>query len=150
MRSFCFTLFAVVVTFFSLFASAQAQLPEMPVAIEAQLYQGSSEEITAFVAKRQAQVDDLIALITSDMQKGKEQNGTIVFTALLDLFQGLSFQLKNLQAELARVELPSMQMPTPGAAPYKLALFDEMVAFQQKAVRQLGLYEEERGYGPEG
>jgi len=146
-RSFCFTLFSAVVTFFCLLASAQAQLPEMPVAIETQLYQGSSEEITAFVGKRQAQVDDLIALITSDMQKGKEQNGTIVFTALLDLFQGLSFQLKNLQAELARVELPPMQIPTPGAAPYKLALFDEMVAFHQKAVRQLGLYEEDRGYG---
>ncbi len=147
MRSSCLTLFAVVVTFFCLLASARAQLPEMPVAVEAQLYQGSSEEITAFIGKRQAQVDDLIALITRDMQKGKEQNGTIVFTALLDLFQGLSFQLKNLQAELARVELPPMQMPTPGAAPYKLALFDEMVAFQQKAVRQLGLYAEDRGYG---
>ncbi len=147
MRSFCFTLFAVVVTFFCLLASARAQLPEMPVAIEAKLYQGSSEEITAFIGKRQAQVDDLITLIISDMQKGKEQNGTIVFTALLDLFQGLSFQLKNLQAELARVEVLPMQVPTPGAAPYKLALFDEMVAFQQKAVRQLGLYEEDLGYG---
>lgn len=147
MRSFYLTLFTVVVTFFCLLASARAQLPEMPVAIEAQLYQGSSEEITTFIEKRQAQVDDLIALITSDMQKGKEQNGTIVFTALLDLFQGLSFQLKNLQAELARVEVPPMQVPTPGAAPYKLALFDEMVAFQQKSVHQLGLYEEDRGYG---
>ncbi len=126
---------------------AQAELPEVSAAIETQLYQGSAEEITAFIAKRQARVDGFISLITTDMQKRKAEKDQITFGALLDLFQGLSFQLKNLQAELARPEIQSMQIPSPGAPPYTLALFDEMISFQRKAARQLGLYEENIGSG---
>jgi len=147
MRSFRLSLLSLLLPLFCFLSSAQAELPNISVAIETQLYQGDVEVVTAFIGKRQAQVDGLITLITTDMQNGKEENGKIVYTALLDLFQGLSFQLKNLQAELVRPELPPMQMPSPGAPPYKLAVFDEMVSFQQKAVLQLGLYEENLGYG---
>ncbi|MCX5869651.1 MAG: mechanosensitive ion channel [Deltaproteobacteria bacterium] len=76
------------------------------------------------------------------MQKVKEKKEKVDFVALLDLFQGLSFQLKNLQAELARAETPSLQLPSPGSPPYNLVAFAEMVSFQQKAAQQLGLYEE--------
>jgi len=147
MRPFCLSFLSLLLSLFCFLSSVQAELPDIPVAIETKLYQGTVEEVPAFIGKRQAQIDDLIGLITADMQKGKVENGTIVFTALLDLFQGLSFQLKNLQAELVRPELPPMQIPSPGSPPYKLAVFDEMVSFQQKAARQLGLYEENLGYG---
>jgi small-conductance mechanosensitive channel len=129
------------------FSSAHAELPEVPAAIETRLYQGTVEEVTAFIGKRQAQVDGLIALITTDMEKRKEEKETIAFTALLDLFQGLSFQLKNLQAELARPELPPLQGPDSGSPPYNLAVFADIVSFQQKVARQLGLYEESLGSG---
>ncbi|MBW6520670.1 MAG: mechanosensitive ion channel [Desulfoarculaceae bacterium] len=148
MRSFYLFLLSLLFPLFCSLSLAHAEdLPDIPVAIETQLYQGTVEEVTAFIGKRQAQVEGLITLITTDMQKGKAENGKIVFTTLLDLFQGLSFQLKNLQAELVRSELPPMQIPSPGSPPYKLDVFDEMMSFQQKAVLQLGMYEENLGYG---
>jgi small-conductance mechanosensitive channel len=136
-----------VICFLSAAYAELPTLPDTPAAIETQLYQGSSEEVTAFIGKRQAQVDGLITLITTDMQNVKEEKEKVAFVALLDLFQGLSFQLKNLQAELARAETPSLQLPSPGSPPYNLAAFDEMISFQQKAAQQLGLYEEGLAYG---
>src|SRR5665647_200327 len=147
MRFHFFSFFSLLFSLICFLSTAHADLPAIPAAIETQLYQGSAEEVTAFIGKRQAQVDGLIALITTDMQKVKEEKDQVVFTALLDLFQGLSFQLKNLQAELARPEIPSLQPPALGSPPYKLALFETMVSFQQKTARQLGLYEEDLAYG---
>ena len=147
MRFLCFSLLSLLVSVCCLLSSAHADLPDIPAALETQLYQGSAEEVSAFIGKRQAQVDSFIALITTDMQKAKEDKDQVVFTALLDLFQGLSFQLKNLQAELVRPETASMQAPALAPPPYKLALFDEMVSLQQKTAQQLGLYEENRVYG---
>jgi len=141
-----FLLFSVI-CFLSAAYAGLPGLPDTPAAIETQLYQGKTEEVTAFIGKRQAQVDGLITLITTDMQKVKEEKEKVAFVALLDLFQGLSFQLKNLQAELARAETPSLQLPSPGSQPYNLAAFDEMIFFQQKAVQQLALYEENLAYG---
>jgi small-conductance mechanosensitive channel len=145
-----FLRFSLLSLLFSLFCSlsaAHAELPEVSAAIETQLYQGSAEEIVAFIGKRQARVDGFIALITTDMQNRKAEKDKVFFGALLDLFQGLSFQLKNLQAELARPEILSMQIPSLDAPPYNLAVFDEMVSFQQKTDQQLGLYEENLGSG---
>ncbi len=147
MRFLRFFLLSLLFSLCCLSSSAHADLPDIPTALETQLYQGSAEELAAFIAKRQAQVDGFIALITTDMQKVKEEQEAIVFSALLDLFQGLSFQLKNLQAELDRQETPPMQAPSLGSPPYHLALFDEMVSFQQKVVQQLGIYEEGLAYG---
>ena len=147
MRSFCFSLLSLLLPLFFLPSSAQAELPDIPVAIETQLYQGTVEEVTAFIGKRQVWIDDLISLISADMKREKDENGTMVFSALLDLFQGLSFQLKNLRSELVRPDLPPMQRPSPGPPPFQLAVFDELVSFQQEAVRQLAMYEENLGYG---
>ena len=147
MRILLFSSLSLLFAVCCFFTSAHAVLPDITAAIETRLYQGKTEEITAFIGKRQTQVDGLITLITKDMEKKKEEKETIVFTALLDLFQGLSFQLKNLQAELARSESPSMPIPSFGSPPYNLATFDEMVSFQQKAAQQLGLYEEMITYG---
>jgi small-conductance mechanosensitive channel len=147
MRFHFFSFFSLLFSLICFLSTAHADLPDIPAALETQLYQGSAEEVAAFIGKRQAQVDALIALITTDMQKVKDEKDKVVFTALLDLFQGLSFQLKNLQAELARPEIPSMQAPALAPPPYKLVLFDEMVSLQQKTAQQLGLYEENREYG---
>ncbi len=147
MRIIRFSSLSLLFAVLCFFSSAHAELPDIPAAIEIHLYQGKAEEITAFIGKRQTQVDGLIALITKDMEKKTEEKETIVFTALLDLFQGLSFQLKNLQAELARPEFPPLQLPAPGSPPYNLAVFDDVVSFQQKIARQLGLYEESLGSG---
>ena len=147
MRIIRFSSFSLLLAVLCFFSSAHAELPDIPAPLETQLYQGKAEEIVVFIGKRQTQVDGLIALITTDMEKKKEEKETIVFTALLDLFQGLSFQLKNLQAELARPEFPPMQVPAPGSPPYNLAVFEEVVSFQQKVTRQLGLYEESLGSG---
>ncbi len=119
--------------------SASAELPEISAAVETQLYQGTTEEITTFIGKRQAQVDDLISLITADVRMAKVESDKVAFAAVLDLFQGLSFQLKNLQAELARPELPAMSLPSLPSPPYAISIFDEMTAFQQKAEKQLAV-----------
>lgn len=150
MRFLRFSLLSLLFTLFCSLSSARAELPDLPAipaAIETQLYQGTAEELTAFIGKRQAQVDGYVALITTDMQQVKEEKEEVAFAALLDLFQGLSFQLKNLQVELARAEVPSPQLPSPGPPPYKLAAFDEMISFQQKAAQKLGLYEENLAHG---
>ena len=144
LRLFSFFLLSPV---FCCLSTAHAVLPDIPAAIETQLYQGTSQEVAVFIGKRQALVDGLIIQITTDTQKVKEEKDKVVFVALLDLFQGLSFQLKNLQAELARPETAAMQPPSPGSPPYNLALFDEMVSFQQKVARQLALYEENLASG---
>ncbi len=147
MRILRFSSLSLLFAVLCFFSSAHAELPDIPAALETQLYQGKAEEITAFVGKRQTQIDGLVALITKDMGKKKEEKETIVFTALLDLFQGLSFQLKNLQAELVRPEFPPLQLPDPGSPPYNLAVFEDVVSFQQKVARQLGLYEESLSSG---
>ncbi len=147
MRFLHFSIFSLLLSLLCFPSAVHADLPDIPTAIETRLYQGSTEEVTAFIARRQTQVDGLIAMITTDMQRVKDEKDQVVYTALLDLFQGLSFQLKNLQAELARPEIPSLQPPALGSPPYNLALFDAMVSFQQKAAQQLGLYEENIAYG---
>lgn len=147
MRFSRFSLLLLLYSLLCLFPSAHATLPDILVAIEPQLYQGTPEEVTAFIDKRQVLVDGLITLITSDLQTTKEEKDKVVFAALLDLYQGLSFQLKNLQAELARSESPFMPLPSLGSPPYNLTTFDEMVSYQQKAAQQLGLYEEMLTYG---
>jgi small-conductance mechanosensitive channel len=126
---------------------ALTELPDIPSAVEAQLYQGTTEEIAAFIDKRQTLIDGLITLITTDIQKVKEEKDKLGLDAILDLFQGLSFQLKNLQAEVARAEPQALQNPPLGSPPYSLALFDDMVAFQQKAMLQLKQYEDTLAFG---
>ncbi len=129
---------------------AYAELPDIPVAIEGKLYQGSPEEITAFIDKRQEQVNDFIAQITARIQtdqQGKEEPTQLAFTSLLDLFQGLSFQLKTLKAELVRPDMPPLLLPAISSPPYSLEIFDDIIAFQHKATQQLGLYEEMQAYG---
>ncbi len=122
--------------------SASAELPVISVAVETQLYQGTTEEITAFIGKRQAQVDNLISLITADVRMAKVESDKVDFAAVLDLFQGLSLQLKNLQAEPARLEIPAMPLPSLSSPPYSISIFDEMVAFQRNAEKQLAACKE--------
>ncbi len=126
---------------------ALAELPDFPSAVETRLYQGTTEEITAFIAQRQTLVNDLNTLVTSDIQKVKEEKDKLVLEAILDLFQGISFQLKNLQAEVARAEPPTLQNPPLGSPPYSLAIFDDMAAFQQKVTLQLKQYEDDIAFG---
>lgn len=125
-------LFTVVVC-----PSAYAELPEISTALEPQLYQGTADEITVNIGKRQAQVDGLITLITSDVRQATVESDKVALAAVLDLFQGLSFQLKNLLAELVRPEIPPLPLPALDSPPYKLSSFDDMVAFQRKAKQQL-------------
>jgi len=126
---------------------AFAKLPDIPAAVETRLYQGAAEEIAAFIGQRQAQMDGLGALITTDVQKTTGESDKIALAAVLDLYQGLSFQLKNLQAELVRPEVPSLPLPSLASPPNTLAAFDEMVSFQQKIDQQLAAYEEMRVFG---
>lgn len=138
----------LAVLFFLLFVvavcplSASAELPEISAAVETQLYQGTTEEVTAFIGKRQAQVDDLIALIKVDVRMAKVESDKIALSSVLDLFQGLSLQLKNLLAELARPEIPALPLPSLSSPPYSISIFDEMVAFQRKAEKQLAACKE--------
>jgi len=122
--------------------SASAELPEIPVAVEPQLYQGTADEITASIGKRQAQVEGLIDLIASDIRQATVESDKVALAAVLDLFQGLPFQLKNLQAELVRPEMPLLAIPALDSPPYQLSSFDGMVTFQRKARQQLAGCEE--------
>lgn len=137
--------------FFSLFCPsplfALTGLPDFPTAVETRLYQGTTEETTAFIAQRQTLVNDLIALVTSDIQKVKEEKDRLALESILDLFQGLSFQLKNLQTEVARAEPPPLKNPPLGSPPYSLAIFDDMSAFQQKVILQLKQHEDSLAFG---
>ncbi len=145
-----FSPFFFLLFFFCLLSSVYAEqtgLPDIPSAIETQLYEGSVQEIGEVIGKRQTQIDGLIALITADILKVKEEKDKMAFTAILDLFQGFSFQLKNLQAELSRPESVPLQPPSPGSPPYKLAFFAEMVSFQHKVAQQLVLHEENLANG---
>ena len=142
--------FFLLLSFFCFLSSVYAEqpnLPDIPAAIETQLYQGSAQEIGVVIGKRQTQIDGLIALITADSQKVKDKKEKMAFTAILDLFQGLPFQLKILQAELSRPESVPLQPPAPGSPPFKLALFTEIVSFQHKVAQQLGLHEENLANG---
>jgi small-conductance mechanosensitive channel len=135
-----------LLSFFSPF-QAFAELPDISAALETRLYQGTAEEITSFVGQRQAQVDGLGLLISADVQKMTGESEKVALAAVLDLYQGLSFQLKNLQAELGRPEVPPLPLPSLASPPYPLAAFDEMVSYQQKIVQQLAAYEEMRTFG---
>lgn len=136
MRLSHFSLLFLLVTFV-VCPSAYAELPEISAALEPQLYQGTADEITVNIGKRQAQVDGLITLITSDVRQATAESDKVALAAVLDLFQGLSFQLKNLKTELVRPEMPPLPLPALDSPPYQLSSFDDMVAFQRKAKQQL-------------
>jgi len=146
MRWYHFFLFSMLFTVF-VCPSAYAEFPELSAAVEPQLYQGTADEITASIGKRQAQVEGLIVLITSDVRQATVESDKVAFAAILDLFQGLSFQLKNLQTELVRPEMPPLTIPGLDAPPYKLSSFDDMVAFQRKARQQLEGCKEALAFG---
>lgn len=146
MRWYHFFLFSMLFTVF-VCPSAYAEFPELSASVEPQLYQGTADEITASIGKRQAQVEGLIVLITSDVRQATVESDKVAFAAILDLFQGLSFQLKNLQTELVRPEMPPLTIPALDAPPYKLSSFDDMVAFQRKARQQLEGCKEALAFG---
>ncbi len=131
------------------FSPAEAQLPDIPAAIETQIYQGTPEAIAAFIDKRQVEIDDLIAQISvqAKEQQGEEGSSQVIFTSLEDLFQGLSFQLRNIKDELARSEIPPLSPPSLGDPPYSLDSFDDLVDFHHKAEQQLDLYTEMQTIG---
>lgn len=132
-----------VLSFFTFCAApAYANLPDVPAPIDTQLFQGKQEDIAAFVEKHQKQISAVTDQIVADMKSVEAEKEKTAFSALLDLFQGFTFQLKNLLAELNRPEAPPQQIPLLGVEPYKLATFDEIVAFQQKIRQQLKEYEE--------
>lgn len=129
--------------------SASAELPEISTAIETQLYRGTPEEIRAFIAKRQALVDELVSQVNGDIGATRIESEKTAWVAVLDELQSLSFQLKNLGAELDRPALPAMSLPGVDSPPYGLSVFDDLVAFRQKVERQQADYQEKLVAGNE-
>ncbi len=112
-------------------------LPEVNTPLENSLYQGSAEEVTAFVTQRQKQISDIIVDIdkSTDKETGKDIENSA--TAVKDLFQGLSLQYKSLLKELARTTSTGLNKPSVSGPPYDIEGFDEIISFQRQTSRQL-------------
>ena len=112
--------------------NSQAQPPELSNPLEDQLYQGSANEINAFINHRQEQFEQIINEIDKTVDKNAPQELQSSAIAVKDLFQGLSLQYKSLLKELSRVESTPLNKPTVKGPPYSIEDFDKVIDFQRK------------------
>ncbi len=109
-----------------------AQPPEISNPLENRLYQGSVDEIAAFISQRQDEFGQIINEIDTTIDKNAAQELQSSATAVKDLFQGLSLQYKSLLKELSRAESTPLNKPTVEGPPYSVESFDKIITFQRK------------------
>ena len=113
-----------------------AQPPGVSNPLENKLYQGSADEITAFISQRQTEIEQIINDIDKDAAKEIQSSST----AVKDLFQGLSLQYKSLLKELSRTTSTTLIKPTVTGPPYSVEGFDKIISFQRHVNIQLADY----------
>ena len=69
---------------------AWAALPQIPKAIETRFYQGSPQDIEAFIKERRNQADRLISEVTLLKEKTGEENKQTLTNAL-EFLEGIPF-----------------------------------------------------------
>ncbi|MBN2809346.1 MAG: mechanosensitive ion channel [Deltaproteobacteria bacterium] len=110
--------------------------PEVSTPQEVRLYQGSPEEITAFITQRQAEIDKIIETLDRNIDKsadkGASQELQSSTTAVKDLYSGLALQGKSLLKELSRTVSTTLNRPTVEGPPYSVEGFDKIISFQQQ------------------
>ncbi len=115
-----------------------AQLPpEVNTPLENSLYQGSTEEITAFITQRQEQISNIIINIDKNVVIETDKNIENSATAVKDLFLGLSLQYKSLLKELSRTTATGLNKPSVSGPPYDIEGFDKIISFQRQTSLQL-------------
>ena len=118
-------------------AHCAAQPPDVSKPLENKLYQGSIEEITAFVNQRQAQIEEVINDIDKGVGEDAAKDTQSSATAIKDLFQGLSLQYKSLLKELSRTTSATLNKPSVAGPPYDVESFDKIISFQRQTSLQL-------------
>jgi len=132
---FFFFLFATLV--FSFASRCTAQLPEVSTPLESKLYQGSVEDIKAFISQRQSQIKKIINEIDQIFGKNVTKDLQSSATAIKDLFQGVSLQYKSLLAELSRTLSAAVSKPIVAGPPYNIEDFDKILSYQRQINNQL-------------
>ncbi len=135
-RCFCGTTLLLSLIF-TLVLNCGAQPPEVSNPLENRLYQGTGEEITAFITQRQKQIEEVINNIdkSADKEAGKDIENSA--TAVKDLFLGLFLQYKSLLKEISRTTSTTLNRPSVTGPPYDIEGFDKIISFQRQTSRQL-------------
>ena len=132
-----FSLLLFTAIIFLQILSCPAQPPGVNSPLENRLYQGSVDEIAAFISQRQDEFGQIINEIDTTIDKNASQELQSSATAVKDLFQGLSLQYKSLLKELSRAESTPLNKPSVGEPSYSVENFDKIIDFQRKVSSQL-------------
>lgn len=107
---------------------AWAAFPQIPKAIETRFYQGSPQDIEAFIKERRKQADQLISEVTLLLKKEREEENKRTLTNALEFLEGIPFQLTRLNSEMKRSPEVAVIAPVIGLAPYSLEILDEVLS----------------------
>ena len=108
---------------------AWAALPQIPKAIETRFYQGSPQDIEAFIEERRKQADRLISEVTLLLKQETEEKNKRTLSNALEFLEGIPFQLTRLNSEIKRSPEVAVTAPVIGLAPYSLEILDEVLSF---------------------
>lgn len=140
---------AIILTilFFVLWFSpppAAAQLPMPTAPLENRLFQGTNEDIAAFIHQRLQQIEDLsteVNQLTTDASQGNNAGNEApesVGSSLKDFYQGVAMQYKSLLAEIFREPPPIEQAPVVSSPHYSVSDCDQVIIYLQQASLQSG------------
>ena len=121
-----------------------AAFPEIPRAIETRFYQGSPQEIEAFIQERLNQADQLISEVNLLLERETKEENKQVLASALGFLEGLSFQFTRLRREIKRPPDVVVTPPATGSSPHSLKVFDEALAFYRQVKQKLSEYQKKK------
>lgn len=116
---------------------ALAQLPVVSKAVETRLYKGAAEEIAQFIGERQAESQQIAAVIEESLKQNQDEKEKAQLAGALEFFQGLSSQFVRLESELGRTFEPAIRPTAIGAPPYGLEELEGRIALLRSIEQQL-------------
>jgi small-conductance mechanosensitive channel len=139
-------IFPFLLIFFLFLTSrpSEAVFPEILKAIEPRLYQGSPQEIEAFIQERLDQADQLISEVNLLLQKETKEENKQALANALEFLEGLSFQFTRLRREIKTPSDVAVTPPSIGSSPYSLKVLDETLVFYRQVKQKLHEYQKKK------
>jgi len=123
---------------------SEAFFPEILKAIEPRLYQGSPQEIEAFIEERLNQAEQLISEVNLLLKKETKEENKQTLANALEFLEGLSFQFTRLKRELKTPAEVTVTPPAIGSSPYSLKILDETLVFYRQVKQKLHEYQKKK------
>ncbi len=143
MKRTCLNLitFTSILAVILLFNIASAALPNLTNPIEPRLYEGSAEDITAFIKEKEKEVNALKKEIKEIISSTTNDQDRRTLSDALDFLQALTILCIKLQSQIKAPTSLAIKLPAIGSPPYELKVFYELTELMGKVDKRLGEYE---------